>query len=58
MPEYDKFLRKQKILHLATISKNGMPHVVPVWYLYSKKRSMLVQIQKLKKQKMSNVIKK
>ena len=38
MPEYDKFLRKQKILHLATISKNGMPHVVPVWYLYSKKK--------------------
>ena len=38
MPEYDKFLRKQKILHLATINKNGMPHVVPVWYLYSKKK--------------------
>ena len=38
MSEYDKFLRKQKILHLATISKNGMPHVVPVWYLYSKKK--------------------
>ena len=38
MPEYDKFLRKQKILRLATISKNGMPHVVPVWYLYSKKK--------------------
>jgi len=30
----DKFLRSQKILRLATIDKRGVPHIVPVWYLY------------------------
>lgn len=30
----DKFLKSQKILRLATIDKNGVPHIVPVWYLY------------------------
>ena len=30
----DKFLKTQKILRLATIDKRGMPHIVPVWYLY------------------------
>ncbi len=30
----DKFLKSQKILRLATIDKRGMPHIVPVWYLY------------------------
>ena len=30
----DKFLKSQKILRLATIDKSGMPHIVPVWYLY------------------------
>ena len=30
----DKFLKLQKILRLATIDKKGMPHIVPVWYLY------------------------
>ena len=30
----DKFLKSQKILRLATIDKKGMPHIVPVWYLY------------------------
>jgi len=30
----DKFLKSQKILRLATISKRGIPHIVPVWYLY------------------------
>ena len=24
--------KKQKILHLATISTHGVPHLVPVWY--------------------------
>ena len=32
-----EFLRKQKILHLATIDKTGTPHIVPVWYMYSSK---------------------
>src|SRR3989337_1499684 len=30
----DKFLKSQKILRLATIDKRGVPHIVPVWYLY------------------------
>ena len=30
-----EFLKKQKILHLATIDKTGTPHIVPVWYMYS-----------------------
>ncbi len=38
MNNRDEFLRSQKILHLATLSKNRTPHVVPVWYLYSSKR--------------------
>jgi nitroimidazol reductase NimA-like FMN-containing flavoprotein (pyridoxamine 5'-phosphate oxidase superfamily) len=29
-----QFLKKQKILHLATINRNGVPHLVPVWYKY------------------------
>ena len=30
-----EFLKKQKILHLATIDKTSTPHIVPVWYMYS-----------------------
>ena len=30
----DKFLKSQKIHRLATVDKRGMPHIVPVWYLY------------------------
>lgn len=28
----EDLLKKQKILHLATIDSYGMPHLVPVWY--------------------------
>ena len=38
MSKSDEFLRKQKILRLATIDKKGIPHVVPVWYLYGGKK--------------------
>jgi len=34
----DKFLKSQKILRLATIGKNKMLHIVPVWYRYSEKK--------------------
>src|SRR5574338_397950 len=34
----EKFLRKQKILHLATIDQHGVPHLVPVWYKYIAKK--------------------
>ena len=30
-----EFLKKQKILHLATVDKIGTPHIIPVWYMYS-----------------------
>ena len=33
-----EFLKKQKILHLATVDKTGTPHIVPVWYMYSAKK--------------------
>jgi len=38
MSKQDEFLKKQKILHLATIGKNKTPHIVPVWYRYSAKK--------------------
>ena len=38
MSQRDNFLRKQKILHLATTGKGGNLHIVPVWYLYSGKK--------------------
>ncbi|CDI06448.1 pyridoxamine 5'-phosphate oxidase family protein [Candidatus Nitrosotenuis uzonensis] len=34
----EKFLKKQKVLRLATIDKKGNPHLVPVWYKYSAKK--------------------
>lgn len=33
-----QFLKKQKILHLATINNDGTPHLVPVWYKYIDKK--------------------
>jgi len=38
MVSRDKFLKEQKILRLATIGPKGVPHIVPVWYLYSGKK--------------------
>jgi len=38
MSQQDKFLREQKILRLSTISKNKVPHIVPVWYMYQAKK--------------------
>jgi len=38
MSKRDEFLRKEKILHLATIDKDLTPHIVPVWYLYNGKK--------------------
>src|SRR5206468_7566518 len=30
------FLKSQKIMRLATIDPKGSPHIVPVWYDYSR----------------------
>ena len=38
MSKLIKFLKKEKILHLATIDDKNTPHIVPVWYLYSAKK--------------------
>lgn len=34
MERRDKFLAEQKVLRLATVSGDGTPHVVPVWFIY------------------------
>ena len=36
MSKRTEFLKKQKILHLATVDNTGTPHIVPVWYMYSR----------------------
>ncbi len=38
MNKKDEFLKSQKILRLATIGKNKTPHIVPVWYIYDRKK--------------------
>ena len=38
MSKLIKFLKKEKILHLATIDDKCTPHIIPVWYLYSMKK--------------------
>ncbi|MGY5148876.1 MAG: pyridoxamine 5'-phosphate oxidase family protein [Candidatus Nitrosopumilus sp. bin_68KS] len=38
MSKRDEFLKSQKILRLSTIGKNKTPHIVPVWYRYSRKK--------------------
>ncbi len=38
MNKRDEFLKSQKVLRLATISKNKTPHIAPVWYMYSGKK--------------------
>ena len=38
MSELIRFLKKEKILHLATIDEKNNPHIVPVWYLYRSKK--------------------
>ena len=35
MSKRTEFLKKQKILHLATVDKTVTPHITPVWYMYS-----------------------
>ena len=46
-----EFLKKQKILHLATLDKKGNPHVVPVWYLFDSKKLYIGTNSKTEKAK-------
>ena len=32
--QVDRFLETQQTMRLATVSGDGTPHVVPVWYMY------------------------
>jgi len=59
MSKQDEFLKKQKILHLATIGKNKTPHIVPVWYRYSTKKIFIganTRTQKVKNIQKNNKI--
>ena len=38
MNKKNEFLKSQKVLRLATIGKNKMPHIAPVWYKYLGKK--------------------
>jgi len=51
MSKKDEFLKNQKILHLATVDKIGMPHIVPVWYMYMSKKIFIGTNTKTEKAK-------
>ena len=51
MSKQIEFLKKQKILHLATIDKRSTPHIVPVWYMYSRNKIYVGTNTKTKKAK-------
>ena len=51
MSKRDEFLKNQKILRLATLDKNGNPHVVPVWYLFDSKKLYIGTNSKTEKAK-------
>ena len=51
MSKKDEFLKNQKILHLATVNKTGMPHIVPVWYMYMSKKIFIGTNTKTEKAK-------
>ena len=44
-----KFLKEQKILRLATVDGKGRPHLVPVWYDYSRTKLYIGTNAKTKK---------
>lgn len=59
MNHRDEFLKTQKVLHLTTIGSNKIPHVVPVWYMYSLKKIYIgtnTRTQKAKNIKKNNKV--
>lgn len=51
MREIEELLRSEKVLRLATLDKNGNPHLVPVWYMYQSKKIYIGTNTKTKKAK-------
>ena len=51
MSKRDEFLKKQKILRLATLDSKGNPHIIPVWYLFNSKKLYIGTNSKTKKAK-------
>ena len=51
MSKRDKFLKKQKILHLATLDNKDNPHIIPVWYLFNSKKLYIGTNSKTEKAK-------
>jgi nitroimidazol reductase NimA-like FMN-containing flavoprotein (pyridoxamine 5'-phosphate oxidase superfamily) len=58
MSKRSEFLKKQKILHLATVDKTGTPHIIPVWYMYSASKIYIGTNMKTEKAKNIKVHKK
>ena len=59
MNRRDEFLKTQKVLHLTTIGSNKIPHIVPVWYMYSSKKIYIgtnTRTQKAKNVKKNNKV--
>ena len=51
MSKRDEFLKKQKILRLATLDNKDSPHIIPVWYLFNSKKLYVGTNSKTKKAK-------
>ncbi len=58
MSKYEQFLKKEKILHLATIDNTNTPHIVPVWYIYNAKKFYIGTNSKTQKAKNIKIHKK
>ena len=58
MSKRTEFLKKQKILHLATVDKIGTPHIIPVWYMYSANKIYIGTNTKTEKAKISKLTRK
>jgi general stress protein 26 len=59
MSKQTEFLKKEKILHLATIGDKNMPHIVPVWYIYYSKKIYIgtnTRTQKIKNIKINKKV--
>lgn len=51
MKRFERFLRKEKVLRLATLDKKGDLHLVPVWYMYQSKKIYIGTNTRTKKAK-------